>query len=265
MSEAVVARPGRAGENTDGRLGDALSVAVVTLAVMQAATAVVVTLQVLALGGAGIVRGGGGHPFFVGEAEAAAAVVTTLVAVAAVGAMCFGRARLARLLLGATAACAAVSVAVSHATGHPWSFASTEAKAVALAGAVVLLPVLCTPVVTRAARVAPAWWWGMAALVCLAVVQGGINAASGFHWRLGAVTTGYVAQPALLLVLALPLLRSYPFVVAGTALAGAAVLPFAPYVESRTVDPAALAAFAALSWVVLGGLTALALRRARAV
>jgi hypothetical protein len=251
-----------------GRLNDALAVMVVTLAVMQAATAVVVTAR----GGAAFDWAGGewayrypyGISFFAGRGEALAAIGAATVAVAAVAATCFGRVRLARVLVALAALSGLGAVTLTRALGQVWSFRSHAGTGAIVTGLVVCGAVLFTSAVARAARVVPTWWWGMCALLCCFVAAAAHEVSPrGYGWRLGVVSASYAMQPAVLLLFSLPLLRSYPYVAAGAALAGVLVIPLGPYIGDDWTPVRVRLLCAAALWGVVALTATVGLRLAR--
>ncbi|HWL37046.1 MAG TPA: hypothetical protein VNQ77_12730 [Frankiaceae bacterium] len=251
-----------------GGLGDALSAMVVTLAVMQAATAVAVTARGAAAfdwsQGEWAYRYPYGISFFAGRWEALAAIGAAAVAVVAVTAMCFGRVRVARVLVALTAAAGFGAIALTRALGQVWSFRSHAGIGAVFAGVVVLAGVLFTTAVARASRVVPAWWWGMCALLCGLVATAALQVApTGYGWRLSVVSASYAMQPAVLVLFALPLLRSYPYTAAGAALVGVLVIPFGPYVGGPWTPVEGLLLFAAGLWGLVALTATVALRRTR--
>jgi hypothetical protein len=232
-----------------GGLGDAVAVAVVTLQVMQTATALAVTLRLY--GPLAIVARG-----------------TVLVAAAMTVAMCLGRVRTARVLLVVAALAGAVTLRVGWWPYPPERFASVWAVAVAVLGVATALVVLFTGTIARAARVVPAWWWGMAALVCSYVAFGIAGADHGPHstGRFGVVLMTYCVQPLVLMLLGLPLLRMLPRLSAGLALLVAAGVPFLAYgwYDANVTAPLAMVVLAVtgVAWLVLGAVVVVTVRLA---
>lgn len=231
---ALVTRLGNRAPGTRfGAWGDALSVAVVTLAVTHAAVAVAIALRFRAYPESPAVRLSPWDHMFRSFDDAYAAVVFAVLAVYAAGAIAFGAVRLARVAAVLAAGAGAAAVVVVAANGHPVTAVEYPVTASIVAFWLVAVAVVSTTVVARAARVAPRWWWGMSAMVTFGIALRAIDVAGApFEWPWPGAVPGFAIPYAAVGValLAAPLARAYPQVFCGTALAVVPALPFVAYV-----------------------------------
>jgi len=259
-----------------GRWGDAAAVAVVAALVMQTTTAIALVYRLFHQTGAELPRYynpeyGSEAVYLILPSRALqlAATVTAVLAVAATAAACLGRVRTARWLVAVTAGAGVASVAVSRSSELNAAFTSPYGVLAALVPAVCAAAVVFGGTVARAARVVPAWWWGLAAVPCMVVAGFAVDIGRGpfLSGRAGVALTTYGLQALVLLFLAMPLVRQSAAVFAGAAATVVLTVPWLVaalsargYGEPRMRLAIAWTAFA---WVAVGGMVALAMRAGR--
>ena len=259
-----------------GRWGDAAAVALVTAFLMQATVAVALAYRLFENTGAEhrtvTDEYGETAVYFTIPSQALkqAAAVTAALAVVATAAMCLGRVRTARWLTVATALAGVASVVAARSGDMTGAFRTSFGLLVAGIAAALAAAVLFSGGVARAARVAPTWWWGMAAIVCAAVALPSVDIGRGpfGSGRIGVALVAYGVQAWVLLLFATPLVREVPDLFAGSALL---TLAMTPWVASVLADPGnstpevpIALGLTAVGWVAVGGMATLALRRAPA-
>ena len=253
-----------------GRVGDAASVAVVMLGVMQASAAAALAYRLHE-------PTGNEHPdtwidgtnyvyaIFYERSVGYAAAVAVALGAAAVTALCLGRVRLGRVLTGIAALAGLATVLVAHATTRSPTFVSGWAMIAAGIAVTFALAVLFTGAVARAATLVPPWWWGMSAILCAVVALPTIDTGRGpgESGRIGVLLLAYAFQVLLLIVLATPLLRTFPYLWAGLTML---LVPAVPFLvigwddHNTPTRPGYVILMSLLMWPVIVGTLALVLR-----
>lgn len=252
-----------------GHWGDAAAAAVVQLAVMQAAAAVALAAWVVErpLSSYPVVDGVRWEPqyapiFFTAHEQRVAVAVAVLSLVSA-RAICLGRVRAARVLSAAAALAGCGGVIASWWAGEALTFRTAALVPVTALAAVVALGVVGTPAVARAAKAVPAWWWGMSGMAGVAAAAWAVHGG----WvpfgdsRPGVLVVAFAAQAALVLLLAVPLARSFPMAFGGAAVVGLVAMPAVAIVVQRWMAASLRVSHLAVAWVAASlVVAALALR-----
>ena len=263
----VVARlRGSASGTSFGPLGDALAVVLVTWLLVQtvAVCAIAARIQVLADWQWWISRRVDGQPMSelveFGPPVLWGAVVLALLAAAATLAACLGRVLLTRVFTTFAALAVVVGGVTGQVAGGPSLFASPWMLFAAIGGGLTVCGVLFTNGVARAARVAPRWWWGMAAMVSGVVAAQNVDLGRGpgYDGRAGIVLAACALQVVVLLFLSLSLAGSFPRLVMGLALLA---VPATPVLVHHHVDSARpLVLVTAVVWPLLAAAAVLTAR-----
>jgi hypothetical protein len=253
-----------------GRVGDAASLAVVMLGVMQVSAAAALTFRLHSPAGREHpdVYRDGVHEItlaFHDHRLTYVAALATLLGAATAAAACLGRVRLARVLTAGTAVTGVALVALARAWSSGTSFVSGWAGIAAAIAAAYALAVLFTGAVARAATLVPPWWWGMSAILCGVVALPTVDTGRGpgESGRIGVLLLAYAFQVLLLIVLATPLLRTFPYLWAGLTML---LVPAVPFLvigmddENTPTRPGYVVLMTLLMWPVVVGTIAVVLR-----
>lgn len=252
---------------TSGAFGDAVSVAVVMLAVSYAGLAAMLMAMVRAVPPDEDWSGPTYLWMFRTYEEAYATVPFAIAAVLTATAAAYGREALARAGAVVTLASGALVLLVSRLSGASLSPVDSPVAVCVAVWSVVALALLATRSVTRAARVVPTWWWGITAMLS-AVGSYRLTMSSGttFDWESNVAGVVVPGLAATLFLISVPLARSFPYVFAGAALAAVPAMPwaatFADYSATwnRTPRPVPVALGALAAWLVLLAVALVALR-----
>ncbi|HWL37048.1 MAG TPA: hypothetical protein VNQ77_12740 [Frankiaceae bacterium] len=253
-----------------GRVGDAASIAVVMLGVMQVSAAAALTYRLYEPAGRenpDVFYDGSHHMtlIFYDRSLTYAAAFATLLGAATAAAACLGRVRLARALTAVTAVTGGALVVLAQEWTVDPTFVSGWAMIAAAISVVFALAVLFTGAVARATTLVPTWWWGMSAILCAVVAMPTIDTGRGpgESGRIGVLLLAYAFQVLLLIVLATPLLRTFPYLWAGLTML---LVPAVPFLvigmddHNTPTRPGYVVLMTLLMWPVVVGTLAVVLR-----